>query len=334
VTDSGRSILACGYIAMDVVMFESFVRQRSGGSAANVAANLRYLGWTSSLLGRLGADAPGRRILGDLKNSGVDVGHIELSSEIETPVVIHAVDPPSHRFSFSCPECGRSFPRHRPMSTEMCEEVLGKVQADPPHVFFLDRASAPAIRIAGALKKQGVQIVFEPSSRGVRQRTVEAAEIATILKCNSDDLDVGRRRALFQERPEQVQIESCGSNGLRARRGGGRWTTYRARRVPVIDSAGAGDWLTAALLSELAPGAGLPSHKELAAALDRAQDIAALNCCYIGARTLSEVDRATLTVQLELIARDKQPDPSKKMWGRRSQVRGVCRTCLGPAVRP
>lgn len=329
-----REVLSSGYVALDVMVSGATVRQRAGGTATNVAANLRFLGWRSALLGRLGSDAPGRRILSDLRQSGVDTRHIETSPEVETPAVVHIVDPPSHRFAFSCPSCGRSFPRHRPISPGWYRQVLAQALVKPPEVFFLDRASGPAVGLAKALREKGTQIVFEPSTRGHKQLTIEAANIATVLKCNSDDLEYRLRERLFELRPGQLQIESLGAEGVRFRRDS-QWRVSPAIEVPVKESAGAGDWLTAAFLDAvIVTGGDLPSAQHLQRALDDAQAVAALNCCYIGTRAVADMGNKRFRTELEAMSDGDYPSSTTaKIPGRRSRAAGVCRMCLGPKRR-
>jgi sugar/nucleoside kinase (ribokinase family) len=332
---AGRSVFACGYVAMDVTTLGGSVRQRAGGSATNVAANLAHLGWNSSLIGRLGADAAGRRVSADLRRSGVDTSFLELSPELETPVVVHAVDPPGHRFAFSCPDCGRSFPKHRPVTPALRDAALSEAVANPPDVFFFDRSSAPALLMARVLKEKGVLIVFEPSSKGVRDRTLGAAEVADVLKSNSEDLEPALKEALFQPRSHQLQIESLGSEGLRYRQGTSKWRVSRGRPVPVVDTAGAGDWLTAAVLDALV-GQSSPLHLEadLEPLFEEAQAFAALNCCYVGARALAELAPHRAKEQLMGLMEGVEPFSSRRMWRRKSRAQGVCSMCLGPLAEP
>jgi sugar/nucleoside kinase (ribokinase family) len=145
-------------------------------------------------------------------------------------------------------------------------------------VFFFDRASAPALRLAAELRGRGTLVVFEPSAPGVPNRTLAAAETAHIVKCSHErraQIDSG----LLSARSDQLQIETRGARGLRYRQGTERWKALPAPTTSVADSGGAGDWLTASFLTELTPATparllenGLPDL------LSRAQATAAL-CC-------------------------------------------------------
>ena len=209
-----------GYCTLDVIRYNGAISHRAGGTAANVAANLAYLGWQAIFAGRLGRDSAGRRITDDLRRAGVSVDLLARDASLESPVIVHDVTPPNHNFLFRCPRCGRRFARHRPISDAQLGNLLDHAPA--ADVFFFDRASAPAIRLAPALRERGTLVVFEPSAPGVPARTLAAAETADILKCSHErreQIDV----RLLSPRDGQLQIETLGSRGLRFRRGAERW---------------------------------------------------------------------------------------------------------------
>lgn len=56
-----RSVLASGFVALDIVCSDQNVWMCAGGTAGNVAANLAYFGWKARIAGLIGHD---------------DVGHI------------------------------------------------------------------------------------------------------------------------------------------------------------------------------------------------------------------------------------------------------------------
>lgn len=322
----GHTVLATGYCTLDVIRYAGHVSHRAGGTAANVAANLAYLGWSAELVVRLGSDAPARRILREARNSGVEVRRVERSRDVATPVVLHDITPPTHRFLFSCPKCGRRLPRHRPISDEHVEKTL--LTADPPDVLFFDRAGAPAIRLAREMRKKGALVMFEPSSPGVPSRTIAAAEAADIVKCSHE-----RRQqidgALLTPREGQLQVETLGAGGLRYRVGRARWKRLRAVKTTIVDSGGAGDWLTAALLSNM-PSLAPTALGRAEDALRRAQAVAALSCGFVGARSLAKQPVRTVEQAVEALLRGAEPTLVRPEWERPSRAQHVCGLCLGP----
>jgi len=66
-----RSILASGFVALDVVRSDQGVWMRAGGTAGNVAANLAYFGWKARIAGLIGRDDAGRIASHDLSDGSV-----------------------------------------------------------------------------------------------------------------------------------------------------------------------------------------------------------------------------------------------------------------------
>ena len=101
-----RSVLASGFVALDVVRSGQGVWMSAGGTAGNVAANLAYFGWKARIVGLIGGDDVGRIVSRDLSNGGVDISALYQHDEIGTPLVLHEIDGKSHRFKFGCSVCG------------------------------------------------------------------------------------------------------------------------------------------------------------------------------------------------------------------------------------
>ncbi len=327
-TATTRSVFAAGYVTLDVILHSGTVSHCAGGTAANVAANLAFFGWTSSLTTRIGRDAPARRVLYNLRSARVGVEQVERDGAAETPVVLYHVDPPVHWFTFKCPTCQRRLPRHRPITAGHLERLLAEALA-VPDVFFFDRPSGPALRLAEHFRARGSTVMFEPSVPAQPDRTLSAAALADIIKCSRQRR--GRLPSdLLDPRPRQLQIETAGAKGLRYRLGKAGWKTLAAAAAIVQDSGGAGDWLTAALLHCL------PAHalqrrqlKAIEDALVRAQAVAAVSCGMIGAQSLATLPREVVLGGVNGQAHELRP-PGLRPTARlsRSRATGVCPICL------
>src|SRR6266496_3673626 len=106
--DLSDAIVCLGYVALDLIVDSSSgrVTHRAGGTAANVASALSYLGRSSVLVARLGDDERGRFITDDLARDGVDTTHVRIEGGVETPAVVHGIERDgSHTFAFQCPTC-------------------------------------------------------------------------------------------------------------------------------------------------------------------------------------------------------------------------------------
>lgn len=323
---SARSAILTGYVALDVIRHNGSVRQVSGGTAANVAANLVYLGWTCELLGRVGADAQGRRVRHILSKSGVDLGAGFLDPTVETPVVIHEVEAPRHRFLFRCPSCARKSPRFSPPDPAKVDIAL---PVEMPFIVFADRTSTFAADLFREFNERAL-LVLEPSSRGHAKAAGQCAELADILKW-SHELRDKLHPGVLEVRAHQLQIETLGADGLRFRFGGDRWRHLPAPEIEVIDAAGAGDWLTASFLNELPDdGPSAMSQRELSAALEVGQQTAAFSCLYPGARGCAAVSYVEMQAARNTLSRGQSVTVPPATLERRGRAAGVCPVCLGP----
>ena len=57
-----RTALCGGYVVLDLVRTNEGVRRTAGGTAANVASILSFLGWKTSVFGRIGQDEAGKLV--------------------------------------------------------------------------------------------------------------------------------------------------------------------------------------------------------------------------------------------------------------------------------
>ena len=285
-TEQGkRSVLTTGYVALDVIQAPEGTWLRAGGTAANVAAILAYLGWRSSIVGLLGDDDAGPIVEHDLRIAGVDTSSLHLRSNVGTPLVLHQIASSGHRFRFGCAVCGRPYRRHRPISRADLRPLLA---ADAPaDAFFFDRPTSPALEVAAAYRTAGRLVVYEPASAGRPLAHRRAVELADIVKFSEERLPLFAD-ALQNPQPGQLWISTAGAAGTRFRLGRGRWRKVAAVAVDATDAGGAGDWMTAALMTNL----GSPidwTIDQIGRTVHYSQAIAALSCLVPGARTLADV---------------------------------------------
>lgn len=328
---SQLAVLSLGYIALDVVMHEHRVLHRAGGTASNVAANLAYLGWNSSIAGLIGTDPAGCKLALDLKDSGVNISALEMCGSVDTPVVVHEVNARVHRYHFTCPSCGRRFSRHRPVPLPSAYELMcGGV----PDVLFFDRASSAALWAADYVRANGGLVFFEPSTLGAFDRFTRAVELAHVVKFSSERVTGFADH--MRPSPHQLQIETFGSRGAGWRVGSGRWRRIQALEAPtVVDAGGAGDWMTAAFLDALAVR--LPVTVDSIDALEplqQGQAWGALSCGFVGARGLSKampVSQARRMVDELRESKYPQGVPTRDDDARTGQVTSPCGACLAAA---
>lgn len=286
----GASVLASGFIALDVVHGRNGLFAAAGGSCGNVVTALAWLGWSSAPVTRLGCDNAGDFVAKEMQSSGVDLRHVQRSDAVPTPVVIQRfVEDASgrrrHRFSLVCPGCGAWLPRFRSIVLSHAREAM---QEKAPKAFYFDRISPATVAMAEWAKANGSLVLFEPSSISEDVLFERAVDACHILKFSNERF--GRDSELCQARGPQLIIRTMGSDGLRAR-WKGHWSALDSFVAPkVVDAAGAGDWCSVGLLHVLAkkgaPGFSVARKADVERALRLGQALAALNCGFEGARGL------------------------------------------------
>ncbi len=328
---SRESIVCAGYMPLDVVRTTAgTVARRAGGTAANVAAILAYLGWDSVLAGQAGDDRAGDEFIADLTSCGVNTAQITRAPGAQTPRLVHDVRSDGHFYRYGCEVCGARFPRSRPLTLDGAGVCL---EAHPePSVYLFDRANAATLLLAERYSDAGSVVVFEPSVPANAEFLGRAAAVAHVIK-HSDDRSVGGLDDL-QVRPRQGQLRivTHGAEGLELRVG-----TARARRFPAmatlsVDTGGAGDWTTAGFL------AGCISQGELireglSDAIRFGQALAAVNCAVVGARGLMAMTRDSARRRARRVLDEGGLTSTPRVAMRPPPgADGVCASCLMPIV--
>ena len=297
-----RTCLGTGLVVLDVIypLHAAAPHCCAGGSCCNVLTILAWLGWRSCPVARLGDDPDAGVIMRDMSRLGVDLSHVARDPLIATPRIIQRQQGGSdrrHAFLFGCGH-GRRLPRWRPPGK--ADRLAAAAGVPAPYAFYFDRATRGALDMAGRCRRAGSLVVFEPPKWSERPAFRQCMRLADVVKgCGNGR---GARFAPWTDAPAggQLRIATASEEGLEyeARLGGrafgGRLSAVRAGG-PVVDAAGAGDWLTAGFLHALpvraADSAGggrrglaRASKASLERALRFGQSLAAINCLYSGAR--------------------------------------------------
>lgn len=290
------SVYGMGFIALDVVRHESrspVVRTYAGGTCGNVLAALAYLRWNAFPIARLNGDSASERVKADFLNIGVKLDLAEYAPTVSTPIVIQIISKQNvervvHRFQWTCPTCGTALPRFRPVPSSIVPRIATRIV--DPRVFFMDRVSHSALKLAKVAANRGAIIYFEPSEIGDPVLLKQALRIANIVKYSFD-----RIRSLGLDGMQtniHLEIKTFGGRGLACRSpvfGKRAWTHLPAVRASIVkDTCGAGDWCSAGIIAALgAEGLiGLlgASPARVTEALRYGQALAAWNCKFDGAR--------------------------------------------------
>lgn len=323
-------VVSAGYMPLDVITIHGSVIHQAGGTAANVAAILSYLGWRSVLAGQTGDDPAGRVLVDDLRHAGVDISQIHRPGGMATPRLVHSVRPDGHSFAYTCPECTRRLPRSRPLTVEQARACAAR----HPHadVYFFDRANAGSLTLAEHYAQAGSVIVFEPSVPANAELLRRAVAVAHIVK-HSDDRSVGGLDDIgVRPRRGQLRIVTHGAEGLELRTGAGRPRRFPALATLAVDTGGAGDWTTAGLLATAARRGEL-FEEAIDDGLRFGQALAALSCTAVGARGLMRLTRRTVLRRARAVIAEGGVTSEPRFRDPPARVApGACATCLLPAT--
>lgn len=340
----GASCWGAGFVAMDVVDADGDPFAAVGGSCGNVMTILAWLGWAARPIARLGNDATGSFIREELRWLGVDVGYLTQEKEVRSPIVLQRFarardGTRTHRFSLTCPACSRWLPRHRPITLAQSTSLACGDEA--PQVFYFDRVSPAALRLAATVGSLGALVVFEPSSVEDESKFQKAVDACHVLKYSHERL--GHVPDLpFAVAPALI-VETCAASGLRYR-WAGRWSELDAFAVEnVVDAAGSGDWCSATLIHRLGrKGAEAflrSTDTTVAAALQDGQAAAAVNCGFRGARGAMQVlalpelnDRLLMLDQDVSVASCPEREDRPKAFGPPLQYCDQCDTEVSGVV--
>jgi sugar/nucleoside kinase (ribokinase family) len=296
VSPASRVVIGTGLVALDVVIADTVKADPmlcAGGTCGNVLTALAYLGWDAYPIARLRSDAASKRIIEDLMSWGVKLDFVSLSDCGSTPVVVQHIrqngnGERSHKFSRRCPVCGNWLPWYKAVLAATVPDLTPRLPK--AHVFYFDRTSRGAVTLAQNARKAGALVVFEPSSESDPNLLSAALAAAHIVKVASDRMS-GNERVLDASAP-LLLVETLGAAGLRYSHGRAKkrtWKDLPAFEVAGLrDSAGAGDWCTAGIISVLGAlgpeGLERASESDVQAALRRGQAMAGWTCHYDGAR--------------------------------------------------
>jgi fructokinase len=313
-----NQIAGTGLIALDVLLQDenAAIYTALGGSTGNVLAILSFLGWHSFPIAHIGNDSAGMSLLKEFKSLGSDTRFLVNQINAQTPVIYQwpGDEEKTHRFSFACPLCGIK----RRFSDYGLSQDLVHVATETltmPKVFYFDRVTPLALKLAEIYRDRGAVIFFEPSEiRDDAEEMRRALAVTHILKYADDRIP---RLRGFDLSNVAVEIQTLGAKGLRFRAPSltTEWVYLPAFGVPyMVDTAGAGDWCSAGLLYRLfseadVTSSALFSYNKLYSALRFGQALSALNCMYEGARGIMYAKSPIYVVRAaKALGKDKPVD--------------------------
>ena len=232
---------------------DNVVLEEVGGTCGNVMSILAWLGWDAKPLACLDDSPEGMKITEDLKHYGCDCRYVTNTPGGGTTLLrcTHKKDQDGKRMmSVRAGSPGGSrFPKRHFLRARDEAPAFLEALTDVPAVFFFDDPAAGNRLIAKGLKERGSLIYFEPS-RIATNADLEAVGISDIIKFSDENIpDVSFADAYN----DKLFIQTMGAKGVRFKLQDQPWMTLTG--IPaksVVDTEGAGDWFSAALINELA----------------------------------------------------------------------------------
>lgn len=295
-------MLCAGLCCIDVINSGVENKTMLGGTAANIASVLAALGTQVDFLMAQYRGDSGKWLESALRRREIHPLYFA-ETKFPAPKIIETLDRISgkHAFRTKCPVCDES----------ICKLVLPSAyQIDRKadiidrcyNLIFYDRISA-GIRKVAKESKQGWRF-YEPNSFRIYGNFIECAKTADVLKVSKEHFpDSYENRLLTDMRNTGIQliIISLGENGLKisVRNHNNEFADWSyIDSMPIqklVDSSGAGDWMTAIFLSYF-----LQQYPWRNNAIERsviidcllqAQEAARESCGYIGAQGMLSTAR-------------------------------------------
>jgi ribokinase len=227
-----------------------------GGKGANQAVAAARLGREVVFVGRVGADAAGRRLRGALQEAGVDLRHLREDAEAPSGVALIAVAPSGENTIIVSPGANG---RVGPPDVEAAAELL----ADAPVTLL--QLEIPEDAIAATVRAAGGTVVLNPAPA----RAVDADVLAgvDVLVPNRTELGLLAGKSAPRDASEAVAqartlrgprcvVVTLGAEGAVVVERD-RVEAVAAPEVQAVDTTGAGDAFCGALADGLARGAEL-----------------------------------------------------------------------------
>ena len=298
-----RTVIGSGIYMLDSIVVRDYpewpllrpftertVIEEVGGTCGNVMCILSWLGWKAMPEVSLDDSPVGLKIASDLARYGCDLRHVTNTPGGGATVLrcTHKRDAEgNHTIAFRATGPGGSrFPRrHFLRSRDEAPAFLDKLE-EVPGVYFFDDPAAGHRLIARTLRERGTLVYFEPSEIESKAdlEAVAASDIVKFSGTHVTDLTFTDRFL------DKLFIRTLGEDGLQFRLHGGPWIHVDPVPVPnVVDWEGAGDWTSAAFLTQLA-AADVPFEKltdlTIHEYLTAAQTIASQSVCFLSSKGL------------------------------------------------
>lgn len=258
-------IAVAGEALVDVVPAptDGYFEFAPGGSPANVAVGVSRLGVPARMLARLGTDLLGRRLRAHLSDNGVDLSRAVEATEPSSLAIVEVAPDGVADYDFRID--GTADWQWTPSELDGAFDDVVAVHSGS--LALTQEPGASVLRAALARAAATATISYDPNARprlmgspdSVLQGVYELVGVADVVKVSDEDLrwllpgtPPGEILDDWLARGPALVAITLGGEGVLAGTAGGVRTTAPGRAVDVIDTVGAGDSFSAALLAGLA----------------------------------------------------------------------------------
>jgi ribokinase len=273
-------VVVVGSLNMDLVVrvprmpapgetiFGSDFQTFPGGKGANQAVAAARLGAQVTMIGRVGADAFGERLLANLKTEDVDVTHVQSDQEAATGIAMITVDESGQNSIIVASGANMQLtPQDVATAWRSIEQVDVVVMPLEVSLPCIEQAA----RLAGA---SGARVVLNPAPaqhlsddllRRVDLLAPNESETALLTQMAVNTIEQAEQAArALQAKGVGAVVLTLGSRGALLLDGESPGRHLPAHTVEVLDTTAAGDAFVAALAVGLAEGASLDKAARLA----------------------------------------------------------------------
>ena len=269
---------------------EKVVAEEVGGTCGNVMCLLAGMGFESYPQACLDDSPEGRKMAEDLARYGCDMRFVTNAPDGGTTLlrVTHKRNPDgSPKVSVRAGSPGGSrFPRRKFLrARDQAPAFVDALTSEfIPEFYFFDSPAAGHRYIARELRTMGTTVYFEPSSVSTKA-DLECISLSDIIKFSEENVPDTSFADAFNDK---LFVQTLGAKGLRFKLRAGEWKTLPS--IPndnVVDTEGAGDWTTAAIIYGIARSGKQHSEldeDDLIPILTVAQSIASEKVSYLGSK--------------------------------------------------
>ena len=231
-----------------------------GGKGANQAFVIGRMGAEVAMFGAVGDDVNGALVLQSLASTGVDVSHVRRVAD-PTGMALVTVNAQGDNCIVVAPGANSH------VTTEYIDDVMGVLSTFDIIVLQLEIPLDTVSYAARELSAQGKTVILDPAPapgvlpdeliENVDIITPNRSELAQLTATDAVAEDLGVALGILAAQGARCVVASLGESGVVVAEPGGERIHYSAERVPVVDTTGAGDSLTAGLAFGLATGLNL-----------------------------------------------------------------------------